>query len=271
MAEFCDTHAHLDDPVFAPDLPQIIERARTAGVARIISVGTSLASSQNAIRLSEQYPNIFAVVGWHPSDASEAPDDLRPDLQKLAAHPKCVAIGEIGLDYSQLPSKQPGGNPADDVPIKLKQAALFKQQLEVAAESGLNCVIHQREAFEDAVAILKPFHGKLRAVFHCFVESPELARRILDAGHLVSFTGIVTFKNGKNVRETLKSIPLGRFMIETDCPYLAPTPYRGKRCEPAFLIETARAIAELKGCSLDELARAANTAANEFFIKLRRS
>lgn len=269
MAEFCDTHAHLDDPIFAPDLPQLIERARAAGITRLITVGTSLASSQNAIRLSEQYSNISAVIGWHPTDGMLAPEDLRPELRTLAAHPKCVAIGEIGLDYSQLPSKQPGGNPADDAPIKRKQAAIFQQQLEIAAESGLNCVIHQREAFEDALAILKPFHGKLRAVFHCFVESPESARRILDAGHLVSFTGIVTFKNGKNVRETLKTIPLGRFMIETDCPYLAPTPYRGKRCEPAFLIETARAIAELKGCPLDELAQATNATVDSFFKKNR--
>lgn len=268
MAEFCDTHAHLDYPDFEPDLPQIMERARTAGVTRIISVGTSLASSERALSISEQYPNVFAVIGWHPSDAPEAPDDLRSAMRKLAAHPKCIAIGETGLDYSRLPSKQPGGIPADDVAIKLKQAAIFQQQLEVAAEFGLNCVVHQREAFEDTLAMIAPFAGKLRAVFHCFVDSPEMARRVLDAGHLVSFTGIVTFKNGQNVRDTLDTIPLGQFMLETDCPFLAPVPYRGKRCEPAYVMETARAIAEVKNCSMDDLADSTNTAANAFFKKL---
>lgn len=268
MAQFCDTHAHLDYPEFAPDLPQIIERARTAGITRIISVGTSLPSSERALRLTEQYSNVYAVIGWHPSDAPEAPDDLRSALRQLAAHPKCVAIGETGLDYSHLPSKQPGGNPAEDAAIKLKQAALFQQQLEVAAEFGLNCVVHQREAFEDTMSMIAPFAGKLRAVFHCFVDTPEMARRVLDAGHLVSFTGIVTFKNGQNVRDTLKTIPPGGFMLETDCPFLAPVPYRGKRCEPAYVMETARAVAQVKECSLDDLAQATNAAANAFFKKI---
>lgn len=268
MAEFCDTHAHLDYPDFAPDLPQIIERARAAGVTRIISVGTSLGSSERALHISEQYSNVFAVIGWHPSDVLEAPDDIRPALRTLAAHPKCVAIGETGLDYSRLPSKQPGGTPADDVAIKQKQAAIFQQQLEVAAEFGLNCVVHQREAFEDTLAIMASFAGKLRAVFHCFVDTPEMARRVLDAGHLVSFTGIVTFKNGQNVRDTLKTIPLGRFMLETDCPFLAPVPFRGKRCEPAYVMDTARAVAEVKGCSMGDLAQATSGAANAFFKKI---
>src|SRR5437016_12280049 len=153
MPTFYDTHAHLDYPDFANDLPQAIERAAAAGIAKIITVGTNLASSERAVKLAEQFPGVFAVVGWHPSDANEAPADLRPAFRELVRHPKVVAIGETGLDYYRLPSQKPGGTPADDERYKQNQARIFEQQLEVAAEAGLDCVVHQREALEDTLAM----------------------------------------------------------------------------------------------------------------------
>ena len=268
MAIFYDTHAHLDGPEFQADLAQVIERARAAGLARLICVGTDLASSTIAIQLREQYPFIYAVVGWHPNHALEAPGDLRPELRKLAGHPKVVAIGETGLDYYRLPSLKKS-TPEEHERIKRKQAAVFEQQLEVAAETGLNCVVHQRgDVLEDTLARLRPWAGRVRPVFHCFPGDVAALRRIQEIGGLVSFTGILTFKNGQNVRDALTATPLDGFMLETDCPYLAPVPYRGQRCEPAQLVETAAVAAQVKGCSLEELSAATCATAHSFFKKL---
>jgi TatD DNase family protein len=162
----------------------------------------------------------------------------------------------------------PRATAADDTRYKQKQAEIFQQQLEVAAEAGLNCVIHQRDAFEDTLAQLKPFAGKVRGVFHCFGENADRMRQVLEIGSLVSFTAIVTFKNGQNVRDTVAAAPLDKFMLETDCPYLAPVPYRGKRCEPAYVKEISETIAQVKHCSLEELSAATCKTANEFFPKL---
>ena len=286
---FYDTHAHLDYPDYKDDFADVIARAQVAGIAKMISIGTSLDSSERAIRLAEKFPAIYAAVGWHPSDAMKAPADLRPALREFARHPKVVAIGEIGLDYHHLPSR--GGDASspdkgsettmaspppdatrrriyDDAQYKQKQADLFQQQLEVAAETGLNCVIHQRDAFDDTLAQIKPFAGKVRGVFHCFGENADRMRRVLDIGSLVSFTGIVTFKNGQNVRDTVAATPLDKFMLETDCPYLAPVPYRGKRCEPAHVREISEVVARVKNCSLEELSAATCKTAHEFFPKL---
>jgi TatD DNase family protein len=267
-ASFYDTHAHLGDRAFAADLPQVMERARAAGIARLLCIATDLASSRRAIELAEQFPNVSAVVGWHPSDAAQAPEDWRPALRELARHPKVVALGETGLDYYRLPSRKPGFTAADDEPVKRKQAALFRQHLEVAAELGLNCVIHQRDSLEDTLAQLQPFAHRLRGVFHCFAGDAAALERILGMGSLVSYTGILTFKNAQNVRAALAATPLDRFMLETDCPYLAPEPYRHKRCEPAFLKETAVLAAQVKGCSLEELSAATSATAGQFFRKL---
>jgi len=268
MPIFYDTHAHLDYPDYAADLPQVIERAQAAGIEKIITIGTDLESSARAIKLADQFPAVFAAVGWHPTNATDAPDDLRPALRKLAAHPKVVAIGETGLDYHHLPGANPGGTPADDERYKQKQAAIFRQQMEVAAELGLNCVIHERDALEDVLAQMQPFAGRVRGVYHCFVNTPAAMQRILSTGSLVSFTGIVTFKNAQTVRDTVAATPLDRFMLETDCPYLAPVPYRGKRCEPGYVREISQMIAQVKGCSLDELSSATCAAARQFFPKL---
>jgi TatD DNase family protein len=269
MAIFYDTHAHLDYPDYAKDMTEVIESAQAAGITKIISIGTDLESSARAIKLAERFSGVFAAVGWHPSNAHEAPADLRPALRELVKHPKVVAIGEIGLDYHRLPGEKPGRSAADDSRYKMKQADIFQQQLEIAAEAGLNCVIHQRDSFNDTLAQLQPFAGKVRGVFHCFGENADRMRRVLETGSLVSFTGIVTFKNGQNVRDTVAATPLDRFMLETDCPYLAPVPYRGKRCEPAYVKEISEVVAQTKGCPLDELSAATCNTAREFFPKLK--
>lgn len=269
MAVFFDTHAHLDYPDFAADLPHLIERAAAAGITRLISIGTDLESSARAVALAERFDSVFAVAGWHPNDAVRAPKDFRTELRALAQHPKVVAIGETGLDYFRLPSAS-GGSAADDAHVKARQAEAFQQQLEVAAETGLNCVIHTRgECFDETLRMMEPFAGRLRGVFHCFVGTPEQMRRVLALNSLVSFTGIVTFKNAAEVRATVAATPLERLMLETDAPFLAPMPYRGKRCESAYVKEIAAAVAQTKNCSLDELSAATCRTAREFFPKLR--
>jgi TatD DNase family protein len=268
MPLFFDTHAHLDYPEFAPDFPEVLARAQAAGISRLISIGTNLVSSRRAIALAEKFSPIYAVAGWHPSDVLEAPADLRPELRALAKHPKVVAIGETGLDYYRLPGSH-GGSAEDDVHYKKRQAEIFRQQLEVAAEAGLNCVIHQRTSFDDTIAQLKPFAGKVRGVFHCFGESVERLHQVLAIGSLVSYTGIVTFKNGQNIRDAVAATPPDKFMLETDCPYLAPVPHRGKRCEPAFVKEISETVAHTRKCSLAELSAATCRTALEFFPKLQ--
>ena len=268
MPVFYDTHAHLDYPDYAVDLTEVIERARAAGITKIISIGTDLESSRRAVGLAERFAEVFAAVGWHPSNAHEAPEDIRPALRELVKHPKVVAIGETGLDYHHLPG-DPSGDAGDITRYKRKQAEIFGQQLEVAAEAGLNCIIHQRNSFEDTLAQLQPFAGTVRGVFHCFGEDAGRMRRVLEIGSLVSFTGIATFKNGQNVRDTIAATPAGRFMLETDCPYLAPVPYRGKRCEPAYVKEISEVVARVRGCTLEELSAETCRTAAEFFARLK--
>src|SRR5437867_376846 len=168
MAIFYDTHAHLDYPDYEPDLEAVIERAASSGVSKIVAIGADLESSARAVKLSERFPNVYSAVGWHPSHASEAPEDLRPALRELARHPKVVAIGETGLDYHHLAGDGPEGSATGEEWVKEKQAFIFRQQMEVAAETGLNCVVHQRDAFDDVLNQMEPFVGKISGVFHCF-------------------------------------------------------------------------------------------------------
>jgi TatD DNase family protein len=268
MSIFYDTHAHLHYTDMADELPEIIRRAHTAGIAKIVAIATDFNSSRRAIEIAERFPNVFAVVGWHPSDALEAPADIRSELQELARHPKVVALGETGLDYYRLPSHKPGSMASNDEAYKSKQASLFRQHLEVAAELSFNCVIHQREALEDTLAVLEPFADRVRGVFHCFANDATVMKRIIALNSIVSFTGILTFKNGQNIRDALAATPMDRFMLETDTPYLAPVPYRGKRCEPAYVKEISEFAAQVKNCSLDELSRATCATAHEFFKHL---
>jgi TatD DNase family protein len=281
-----ETHAHLDYPDFAPDFDDVLRRATEAGVTRIITIGTSLESSLRAVALADKFPNVFAVIGVHPTYVEESGDDVITPLRELARHPRVVALGETGLDYHSLPSlelakaqkstqvfsKALQTSTEDlleaeihDGAYKSKQASLFEQQLDLAVELGLNVVIHQRDAWEDTLELMRPYTGKVRGVFHCFGGSIEQANEVLAMDHLVSFTGIVTFKNGANVREVATQVPLWKFMVETDCPYLAPVPFRGKRCEPAHTRIVAETIGAARGIPLEEVAEATTETAEKFF------
>ena len=281
-----ETHAHLDYPDFAADFDDVLRRATEAGVTRIITIGTSLESSRRAIELAQKYSNVFAVIGVHPTYVEESGEDVITPLRELAKSSRVVAIGETGLDYHSLPSVELSNErktpqailkalqastedqmeaEIHDGAYKSKQASLFEQQLDLAAELGLNVVIHQRDAWNDTLEIMKPYAGKVRGVFHCFGGSVEQANSVIDLDHLVSFTGIVTFKNGLAVREVAAQIPLWKFMVETDCPYLAPVPFRGKRCEPAHTRIIAETIATARGTTLKEIAEATTETAEKFF------
>jgi TatD DNase family protein len=255
-----DTHAHLDYPDFDPDRAEIIARAAEAGVTEIISIGTRIESSARAVELAENFPNIWATVGIHPCDADEAPDDAIARLRELAKSPRVVALGEIGLDYHHLPE---GAEAIEK--NKRRQAELFRTQLDLAVELGLNAVIHQRDSWDDVLSILSGYTGRVRGVFHCFGGTLEQARDVIDLGHLVSFTGIVTFKNARQVAATAQNVAADKFMVETDCPYLAPAPDRGKRCEPAHTRRVADKIAELRGVSVEEIGARTTATAREFF------
>jgi len=268
MPPVYDTHAHLSDRCFASDLEEVLGRAARAGVGKIVCMAIDLATSEAVVRLSEQYPGLYAAVGWHPNHAMEAPADVRPALRELARHPRVVAIGETGLDYYRLPSNQ-GGNPADDAPCKARQQAVLEQQLELAAEMGLPVVLHQRgDVFDDTEARLRPWAGRVRAVFHCFMGGSPVLERILSLGALVSFTGNLTYKNSQAIRDAVKAAPADRLMFETDCPYLAPMPHRGQRCEPAHVRDTAAYAALVRGCAYEEIAAASTATAERFFARL---
>jgi TatD DNase family protein len=255
-----DTHAHLDYTDYDPDRAEVIARATAAGVTEIISIGTRIDSSTCALELAENFPNIWATVGIHPNEAGEAPDDAVERLRALAENSRVVAVGEIGLDYHHLPE-----NPAEAEANKERQAVLFRQQLELTAELGLNAVIHQRDSWDDTLKLLREFTGRVRGVFHCFGGTLEQAREVIALGHLVSFTGIVTFKNARQVQATAQNVAFDQFMVETDCPYLAPAPDRGKRCEPAHTRRVAEQIAQLRGVPLEEIAARTTETAREFF------
>jgi TatD DNase family protein len=251
-----DTHAHLDYSDFDDDRAQILSRAAERGVTEIISIGTRVDSSTRAVELAENFPNVWATVGIHPGEVDEAPDDAVEQLRKLGQSRRVVAIGEIGLDYHHLPEGEEA-----IAKNKARQAELFHAQLSLAIELGLNAVIHQRDSWDDTLAILKEFTGRVRGVFHCFGGTLEQAREVMALGHLVSFTGIVTFKNARQVQATAQDVPFDQFMVETDCPYLAPVPDRGKRCEPAHTRNVADQIALLRGVSVEEIgARTTETA-----------
>jgi TatD DNase family protein len=284
-SQLVETHAHLDYPDFAADFEDVLHRADEAGVTRILTIGTSVESSRRSVDLAEKYPNIFAVIGVHPTYVEEAGEDVITPLRELAKNPRVVAIGETGLDYHRLPSAELAKERNTQVfahalqtsteeqieagihdgAYKSKQASLFEQQLDLATELGLNVVIHQRDAWDDTLEIMRPYSGKLRGVFHCFGGSLEQANEVIDLDHLVSFTGIVTFKNGVAVRDVAAQLPLFKFMVETDCPYLAPVPFRGKRCEPAHTRIVAETIAAARGISLPDVAEMTTQTAEEFF------
>lgn len=279
-----DTHAHLDFPEFGGRLDDIIRRASDNGVERILTVGIDRESCHKAIAIAEKYGHVYAIVGLHPCNVLDpGAMEFLAELPALARHPKVAAIGETGMDYHHLPSReqakrdkgvfgalQAGTAEATaaeiaDGAMKVAQAEAFKAQLDLAADLGLNVVVHQRDAWDDTLEILRPYTNRLRAVFHCFGGSPADAAEIAAMGHLVSFTGIVTFKNAALVQETAKSVGSEGYMVETDCPYLAPVPFRGKTCEPAHVKFTAEKIASLRDEPSEKVAADTERTANSFF------
>lgn len=281
--DLIETHAHLDYPDFQGDLEEVIARAAEAGVTRILTVGTGIESSRRAVALAERFPNLHAVVGVHPTNVTEEGLDFLPALRELALHPKVVAIGETGIDYHHLPEhlREPDVAAVDaalqahasgdqerliaEESWKGAQADAFRMQLELAAELGLNAVIHQRDSWNETLAVLRDYTGKVRGVFHCFGGTPEAAAEARALGHLVSFTGIVTFRNAEQVRATAASVPADGYMVETDCPYLAPVPHRGKRAEPAHARLVAEEIARVRGITLVQVADETTRTAEAFF------
>lgn len=252
-----DTHAHLDYPQFQADFPGVLARAESAGITRFVAIGTGLESSSRVRDLAIQSSEIFAATGIHPNHVPDERPDFLHSLREIAQHPRVVAIGETGLDYFRLAK--------DDTASRMAQAAAFRTQLDLAAELRKPVVIHERAAWDDTLAILREYTGRVRAVFHCFGKSPAHAAEVIALGHLVSFTGIVTFKNAPDAQASAATVPAGKFMLETDCPYLAPEPHRGKVCEPAHVRNIAERIATLRNISLAQLATETEAAATAFF------
>lgn len=249
-----DTHAHLNATQFNEDVEQVIERARAEGVSHIVVVGFDRPTIQRAMELAEQYSFIYAAVGWHPVDAIHMTDEDLIMIERLAAHPKVVALGEMGLDYHW------------DQSPKEVQKEVFRKQIRLAKKVKLPIVIHNRDATADIVHILQEEHaGEVGGVMHCFSGSIEVARQCIDMNFYISFGGPVTFKNAKKPKEVAKEIPLDRLLIETDCPYLTPHPFRGKRNEPSYVKYVAEAIAELKGISFEEVAQKTSDNAKRLF------
>lgn len=239
-----DTHCHLDFPEFDPDREQVVAAARAAGVAAMITIGVDLASSRHAVALAERHAAVYAAVGIHPHSAREATPAALAELRRLADHPRVVAIGEIGLDFHR-------GRAEEAVQRRALQA-----QLELAAERGLPVVIHQRDAVEELWALLTaPQAPRVEGVLHCFSAGPEWALRWTAAGWFVGLDGPVTFKNGEDARAVARAVPLDRLLVETDAPFLAPHPYRGRRNQPAWVRLVAERIARERRMPLDELAR----------------
>ncbi len=259
---FIDTHAHLNFPEFKTEVPAVLGRAKEARVERIINVGVDLDSSKQSLDLARKYPEVYATVGFHPHCAKDLDIESKGKMITFSNHEKVVAVGEIGLDYYFLKRSSKYA----DYPTRDEQIFCFEQMLDLALETGLPAIIHSREADADILGILKSYHGQLRAVMHCFSGDWDFAEKILDLGFAISFTGTITFKNATpDTLKAVKKIPLGSMMIETDCPYIAPEPYRGKRNEPSYVTETAKKIAEIKGISLAEVEQETTKKAMKFF------
>jgi TatD DNase family protein len=230
-----DSHTHLDDARYDNDREAVIARAQQAGVETFVTIGCDLATSRAAIDLASRYPFVYATIGVHPHEVKHIGDDWYDELRRLARHPKVVAYGEIGLDYHYNYS-----------PPKL-QRDRFREQIGMARELTLPIVVHTREAQEDTIAILKEEQAqKVGGVFHCFSGDTWLAKDALDLGFFLSFSGVITFQNATMLRDIVKTVPMDRLLIETDCPYLTPVPHRGKRNEPAYVRHVAEKIAEVK-------------------------
>ena len=256
-----DTHAHLDFSKFDADRPGVIDRARAAGVAAIVNVGVDLDSSRRAVRLAEQYESIYAAVGVHPHDAKNLDGATLAELRELAQKPTVVAVGEIGLDYYR------------DLSPRDVQRRAFQAQLAWAAKLGKPVIIHDRDAHEEIMNTLTKWAQDLTSstlsgrlgVLHTFSGDLEMAKRAIDLGFYISISGPVTYRNARQLPEIVRALPLDRLLVETDCPFLAPEPHRGKRNEPAYVRLVVERIAKLKGIPFDDLARATTTNARRLF------
>lgn len=240
-----DSHCHLDFPDFAAEIDAVVGRARAAGIGRLVTISTRVKRHAQVLAIAERFPEIFCSVGTHPNHAHEEPDIDAKALTVIAKHPKVVAIGEAGLDYFRNTSPREA------------QASGLRQHIAAARETGLPLVIHSRDCDADMAQILKEESGKgaFPAILHCFTGGRDLAFTAIELGHYVSFTGILTFKTSDTLRAIAAALPADRIMVETDAPYLAPLPYRGKRNEPAYVAETAKVLADARGVSADEIAR----------------
>jgi TatD DNase family protein len=238
-----DSHVHLDDPKFDADRDEVMERARAAGVEFMLAIGTGNGPPdlEAGVRLAGQYPFLYASAGVHPHDAAKSTEETFARLRELARHPKVVAIGEIGLDYHYDFSPRP------------VQRAVFERQLAIAAETRKPVVIHTREAWEDTLALWDASAQPVPGIMHCFTGDEAQARQALDRGFYLGFGGVLTFPKADATRQAARLAPEDRLLVETDCPYLAPVPHRGKRNEPAFVAEVARRLAELRGRPVEEV------------------
>lgn len=239
-----DSHCHLDFPDLAADLDGVVSRARAAGIGRMVTISTRVRRLPELVSITDRYGDVFCSVGTHPHHAHEELDIAAADLVAKSAHPKIVAIGEAGLDYFYDKSPRPA------------QEQGFRTHIAAARETGLPLVIHSRDADDDMAQILEEEMGKgaFPAVLHCFTGGADLARRAIALGLYISFTGILTFKASQPLRDIAASLPADRILVETDAPYLAPGKHRGKRNEPAYVVETAKVLAETRGVSLDQIA-----------------
>jgi TatD DNase family protein len=255
-----DHHCHLDFPQFAEDLEGVVSRARAAGVGTMVTISTHIRRFDRYREIAEAHEDIFFSVGTHPHNAHEELDIPLEEVVRLSAHPKCVAVGEAGLDYYYQHSPREA------------QAEGFRRHIAAARETGLPLEIHAREADEDTAAILAEEHSKgaFPAVLHCFTGGRDLAMRAVDLGLYVSFSGVVTFKTAENLRAIAAEVPLDRILVETDSPYLAPVPYRGKANEPAFVAHTAKVVADARGIPLSELADATTDNFFRLYSKAKR-
>lgn len=255
-----DSHCHLDFPDFAEDRNAVLARAKAAGVGLMVTISTKVSEANKIIALAEAHDELVCSVGIHPHEAGREPETDAAQLVALAAHDKVVGIGETGLDYFYEHSPREA------------QQRNFRAHIGAARDSGLPLIVHARDADEDTADILEDemARGAYPGLIHCFTAGPELAKRALDIGFYISISGIATFKNATELRETIQAVPLDRLLVETDAPFLAPVPNRGKRNEPAFVADTARMLAELKGISADELARITTDNFFTLFTKAKR-
>ena len=237
-----DTHAHLNDEAFDADRAELLATFRDAGVGLVLNAGCSLESSRESIALAESYPWIYCSVGTHPDTADEVDEKVLDTYRQMCRHPKVKAIGEIGLDYYY------------ETIHRESQLRAFRLQMELARELDMPVIVHERDAHEDGMAVVREF-PEVRGVFHCYSGSAEMARQLVDLGWYIGFTGVLTFKNARKAVQTAASIPLERILLETDCPYMAPEPYRGKRNHPGYLFRMAEKLAEIRGLPVEEVIR----------------